>query len=140
MKVGVVKMAPLLDAHWRRMLAAENREPALRAFQVKAKAMQQKLDSENIRHSSELENLKAEYAGSLDKWNEQGRTEIERAVKKVAELQGLHLVYCDAVDAVLWSKAQRNQNLAYFDHKKWSPIHLLPAVDVTRDVVEYLRH
>src|SRR6266487_3808687 len=62
MNVGVVRIAPVLEAQWRRMLTANSSNPDFLAFQTKAKAMQQKMDANQCRYSNELENLKAEYA------------------------------------------------------------------------------
>jgi hypothetical protein len=135
MKVGVVKIAPLLDAHWRRMLASNDPDPKFQAFQ--AKAMQSKLDVNKIRHSNELENLKAEYAGSLEKWHEQRQMEIKHAIKIIAERQGFHLVYCNEFDVVPWPDTQKN--LTQYKDCRWSPINLLPAVDLTRDVMETMK-
>ena len=137
MNVGVVKIAPVLEAQWRRMLASDNPDPRFQAFQAKARAMQQKMDANKCRYSNELENLKAEYAGSLAKWHEQRKLEIERSTKHVAEKYGYQLIYCEASEVEHWPGLQCN--LSQHMNNGWKPACFLPSVDVTQQVIEIMQ-
>ena len=138
MKVGVVRIRPVLDVQWRRMLAADNSDPQFQEFQAKARAMQQTMDMNKCRFSKEMENLKAEYAGGLAKWHEQRRKEIEGAVKVVANDGGYHLVYCDAAEVEHWTDLQCHFS-QYVNNNTWTPACLLPSDDVTDQVIATMK-
>ena len=152
--VLVVNLASVRDAQWKITLAKEDGDSKSHTFQAKARTLQQQLDCTGWVMLSgsgyvpnwqqceerkraihrEMDTLKADYAGSLEKWIKQQRNESSYTIKKIAECYGAHLVLEHVSDADFSTDCHRKLSLIACGQA--TPLYVHKSVDITHAVIE----
>jgi hypothetical protein len=152
-RILVINMSAVLEAQWKIKLAMETDDAKLKTLQTKARKLElqrgpgslmlsgsgyqlvpKQIDEDKQRIERELEALKVEYAGSLEKWNEILKSERSLSIRKCAEFCGNQLVLPYVKDDDFSQECQRKSSLIF--NGRMTPVYVHGSTDITHAVIE----